>query len=113
MELAIAADGFRTLPDGKPLVITVSTSTDTFYRDLDTLWQKSLQRIGLRTRFELVCWELNVDQRLAWPAWELALKHGLLETAGVDAVTGKTMFTLSERGRLALRNVRGRSSSTR
>ena len=66
-----------------------------------------------RTRFELVCWELNVDQRLAWPAWELALKHGLLETAGVDAVTGKTMFTLSERGRLALRNVRGRSSSTR
>ena len=56
-----------------------------------------------RTRFELVCWELNVDQRLAWPAWELALKHGLLETAGVDAVTGKMMFTLSERGRLALR----------
>jgi len=48
------ADGFRTLPDGKPLVITVSTSTDTFYRDLDTLWQKSLQRIGLRTRFEMV-----------------------------------------------------------
>jgi ABC-type transport system substrate-binding protein len=47
-------DGFRTLPDGKPLVITVGTSTDTFYRDLDTLWQKSLQRIGLRTRFELV-----------------------------------------------------------
>jgi len=58
-----------------------------------------------RTRFELVCWELNVDQRLAWPAWELALKHGLLQTAGVDAVTGKMMFTLTERGRLALRTV--------
>jgi hypothetical protein len=35
-----------------------------------------------RTRLELVCWELNVDQRLVWPVWELALKHGLLETAG-------------------------------
>ena len=66
-----------------------------------------------RTRFELVCWELNVDQRLAWPAWELALKHGLLETAGVDAVTGKTMFALSERGRLALRTVGRRRASTR
>ena len=66
-----------------------------------------------RTRFELVCWELNVDERLAWPAWELALRHGLLEAAGVDAVTGKTMFTLSERGRLALRGVRRRRSSAR
>jgi hypothetical protein len=65
------------------------------------------------TRFELVCWELNVDQRLAWPAWELALKHGLLETAGVDAVTGKMMFTLSERGRLALRTGGRRRASTR
>jgi len=44
------ASGFRTLPDGKPLVITVSTSTDTFYRDLDTLWRKSLQGIGLPSK---------------------------------------------------------------
>src|SRR3954471_12122815 len=52
-----------------------------------------------RTRLELLCWELNVDERLAWPAWELALQNGLLEAAGVDPATGKTMFTLSERGR--------------
>jgi hypothetical protein len=66
-----------------------------------------------RTRLELVCWELNVDQRLVWPVWELALKHGLLETAGVDAVTGKTMFTLSGRGRLALRRLGRRRPSAR
>jgi hypothetical protein len=66
-----------------------------------------------RTRLELVCWELNVDERLAWPAWELALRHGLLEAAGEDPVTGKTMFTLSERGRLALRRLGRRRSSTR
>ena len=34
------------------------------------------------TRLELVCWELNVDERLARPAWELALRNGLLEAAG-------------------------------
>jgi hypothetical protein len=66
-----------------------------------------------RTRLELVCWELNVDKRLAWPAWELALQKGLLEPAGVDAVTGKTMFTLSERGQLALRRLGRRRSSAR
>jgi hypothetical protein len=54
------------------------------------------------TRLELVCWALNVDERLAAPAWALALQNGLLEAAGVDAASGKTMFTLSERGRLAL-----------
>ena len=57
------------------------------------------------TRFELMCWELNVDERLARPAWELALQNGLLEAAGVDAATGKTMFTLSERGRSALQRL--------
>ena len=66
-----------------------------------------------RTCLELVCWELNVDERLARPAWELALKHGLLEAAGVDAVMGKAMFALSDRGRLALRELGRRRSSAR
>jgi ABC-type transport system substrate-binding protein len=48
------ADGFRTLPDGKPLTIMVSSGTQSIYRDFDPLWQKSLQRIGLRTKFEVV-----------------------------------------------------------
>ena len=83
-----------------------STDAQVLLRDVLVLSKR-------RTRFELVCWELNVDERVAWPAWELALKRGLLETAGVDAVTGKTMFTLSERGRLALRSAGRRRASTR
>jgi peptide/nickel transport system substrate-binding protein len=42
-------DGFRTLPDGSPLVIKRwSRSGDSEARELDDLWQKSLTRIGLR-----------------------------------------------------------------
>ncbi|MEA2382490.1 MAG: hypothetical protein QOH72_2461 [Solirubrobacteraceae bacterium] len=63
------------------------------------------------TRLELVCWTLNVDERLAWRSWELALQNGLLEAAGLDASTGKTMFTLSERGRFALRSLGRRRGS--
>jgi ABC-type transport system substrate-binding protein len=42
-------DGFRTLPDGSPLVIKRwSRSGDSEARELDDLWLKSLGRIGLR-----------------------------------------------------------------
>jgi oligopeptide transport system substrate-binding protein len=44
-----AKDGFRTLPDGAPLVIRRwSRSGDSEARELDDLWLKSLSRIGLR-----------------------------------------------------------------
>ena len=43
------ADGYRTLPDGSPLVIRrTSRSGDAEARELDDLWSKSLKRIGLR-----------------------------------------------------------------
>lgn len=42
------ADGYRTLPDGKPLVIRYSSQTDTTARDFDELWKKSLDAIGVR-----------------------------------------------------------------
>jgi hypothetical protein len=80
-------------------------------KDAPVTLREVLALSARRTRLELICWELDVDARLAWPAWELALKHGLIEGAGVDAVTGRTMFTLSERGRLARRRLRRRGSS--
>jgi hypothetical protein len=66
-----------------------------------------------RTRLEHLCWELDVDERLARPAWELALAHELLEAAGIDPLTGKTMFTVSERGRLAMQRLGPRRTPSR
>lgn len=65
------------------------------------------------TRLELVCWVLNVDERLAQRTWEFALHNGLLEAAGADGATGAAMFKLSERGQFALRHLRRRRSATR
>jgi ABC-type transport system substrate-binding protein len=48
------ADGMRTLPDGKPLVVTISSGTESIYRDFDQLWQKSLRQIGIKANFEVV-----------------------------------------------------------
>jgi len=42
------ADGYRTMPDGKPLTLRYSSQTDATARDYDELWQKALDSIGVR-----------------------------------------------------------------
>jgi ABC-type transport system substrate-binding protein len=66
------ADGLRTLPDGKPLTITISSGTETFYRDMEQLWLKSLARIGLRVKFEIVRSNEMAQMSLACriPIWQ-------------------------------------------
>ncbi len=41
-------DGWRTLPDGKPLLIRLATEPQSTSRELDEVWQKSLASIGVR-----------------------------------------------------------------
>jgi ABC-type transport system substrate-binding protein len=41
-------DGYRTLPDGKPLVIRYASRPDSLGRQLDELWKKSYDAIGIR-----------------------------------------------------------------
>jgi ABC-type transport system substrate-binding protein len=45
-------DGFRTLPDGRPLLLTMHTEATTVGRLRDELWRKNLQAIGLRVQFK-------------------------------------------------------------
>jgi ABC-type transport system substrate-binding protein len=40
-------DGWRTLPDGKPLTVRLATEPSSTNRELDELWQQSLERIGV------------------------------------------------------------------
>ena len=41
-------DGYRSLPDGKPLVFTYTSEQKTRDREFDELWKKSLDAIGIR-----------------------------------------------------------------
>jgi ABC-type transport system substrate-binding protein len=45
------ADGYRTLPDGKPLVLRYATQTAAIDRQFNELWKKSMDGIGLRIEF--------------------------------------------------------------
>jgi ABC-type transport system substrate-binding protein len=42
------ADGWRTQPDGKPLVVRYSSRPDSQGRQFDELWAKSLESVGIR-----------------------------------------------------------------
>jgi len=44
-------DGYRTLPDGKPLVIKYATGSSAIEREYNELWQKSMEAIGIRIEF--------------------------------------------------------------
>jgi ABC-type transport system substrate-binding protein len=43
--------GFRTLPDGKPLVLKQATGTSATDREFNELWKKSMDAIGIRMEF--------------------------------------------------------------
>jgi ABC-type transport system substrate-binding protein len=45
------ADGYRTLPDGKPLQLVMATETNAIDRDFNELWRKSMDRLGLKIEF--------------------------------------------------------------
>lgn len=45
------ADGYRTLPDGKPLTLQIYRETDVIYAELAELWKRGLDQIGIRAEF--------------------------------------------------------------
>jgi ABC-type transport system substrate-binding protein len=49
-------DGFRELPDGRPLSIVMGTGTTGRDRARDELWKKSMTRLGLRLDFLVQKW---------------------------------------------------------
>jgi oligopeptide transport system substrate-binding protein len=50
------AEGYRKLPDGKPLTLVMASATSGRERDLDELWQRSMQAIGIRMDFMKQKW---------------------------------------------------------
>jgi ABC-type transport system substrate-binding protein len=67
------AKGYRTLPDGKPLVFTIYSSTSSVDRERDELWKKSMDRIGIRLKVKKDKFPemLKQGKQCAIPSWAL------------------------------------------
>ena len=53
-------DGYRELPDGKPLVIDFATEPDSLSRQYNELWQKSMDALGIKMKFNIAKWPDNL-----------------------------------------------------
>ena len=56
----VNGDGWRELPDGKPLVIEYATSPDQQSRQLVEQWQKNMTAIGIKMDFKTAKWPENL-----------------------------------------------------
>jgi ABC-type transport system substrate-binding protein len=65
-------DGWRDLPDGRPLVLTRNTQSDALSRSIDELWSKALRDVGIRLQLKIQQWPENLKAAQAgnyqmWP----------------------------------------------
>ncbi len=53
-------DGWRDRPDGRPLVLEMATQSDQSSRQLDELWKKNMDALGLRVALKTAQWPENL-----------------------------------------------------
>ena len=81
-------DGWRELPDGRPLLIQSMTTADAKQRPFDELWQKNWAAIGINVVFKPGQWPENLKalQSGKYQMWSLALGGSLPD--GQDPAAG-------------------------
>jgi ABC-type transport system substrate-binding protein len=74
-------DGWRDMPDGKPLLLEIATQPDQLTRKYDELWKRSLTPIGIRVEFKPAQWPENLKSAFAGKlmVWQLASSAGGLD----------------------------------
>jgi ABC-type transport system substrate-binding protein len=75
-------DGYRETPEGKPLVLVRGTLPQAWYRDVDTLWKKNMDTIGLRMRVEQKTFSELVSESRAGKLPMFNLGYRSLEPSG-------------------------------
>jgi len=75
-------DGYRETPDGKPLVVVRGTLPESWYREADTLWKKSMDAIGIRMEVQQQTFAelLNLSRSGKLPMFNLGYRS--LEPSG-------------------------------
>jgi len=53
-------DGWREMPDGSPLMLDLATQSNQATRQLDELWKKNMNAMGLRSTMKVAQWPENL-----------------------------------------------------
>jgi oligopeptide transport system substrate-binding protein len=103
-------DGWRDLPDGKPLTLTIASAPSAIDRQLDELWKKSMDAVGLRVEFVKQKWPdlLKMGRAGQLQMWSLGNISNTTEGFGFldllygphSGVTNLARFNLPEYNKL-------------
>jgi ABC-type transport system substrate-binding protein len=58
-------DGWRDMPDGSPLILRYATQPDQNSRQLNELWKKNMDAVGIRVEFQIAKWPDQLKQARA------------------------------------------------
>ena len=74
-------DGYRELPDGRPLVLQIASTPDQTSRLFDELWQRSLQTVGIKVEFFKQKWPdlFKAAHAGKLQFWELGMTGGIAD----------------------------------
>ena len=75
-------DGYRETPDGKPLILVRGTLPQSWYREVDTMWKKNMDAIGLRMQVEQKTFSELVNDSRAGKLPMFNLGYRSLEPSG-------------------------------
>ncbi|OBU85540.1 ABC transporter substrate-binding protein [Chromobacterium subtsugae] len=96
----IGPDGYRTLPNGKPLVIEQGTQSSATDKQFNEIWQKAFDSIKVRVRFKTAKWNENLKAAYAYKLqmWSLG---GSASTPDGDDFVSSFSSRLIGQGNLA------------
>ena len=70
-------DGWRDKPDGSPLVLEVASTPDSRSKPYDELWQRDMNKLGIRMRIRMAQWPENLKSARAGQLmiWQLGFNN--------------------------------------
>jgi ABC-type transport system substrate-binding protein len=70
-------DGWRDLPDGKPLVLEIASTPDSRSKPYDELWKRDMDKLGIRIRIRTAQWPENLKAARAGQLmiWQLGFNN--------------------------------------
>ena len=80
-------DGYRETPDGKPFVLVHSSMPDSFSRESDTLWLRSMDAIGIRMRVNTAPFADLLKQSLAGRLPMFHMGYRALDPSGFEILS--------------------------
>ena len=98
-------DGYRELPDGRPLTLLKGSTTDTEGRLFDEVWKRSMDAIGIRIEFVKQKWPdlLKMSQAGKLQMWQVGRTQGTRDGGlGLEILLSKNIANTMNDSRFSL-----------